>query len=380
MSDALLWVIIALTIAISAILMLAGYLVGARLGVVARQALREHSANLQTVNDELHQAVQAAQRTIQANLHDLTSTQQQLATIRNEFQARTVELAQVQRERDDLHSERDRLAVRVAEASGRVSQAQIDLAHSQPVVTAELRSELQRLLAPLLAKPKEDQQLLRLERELDQLFTSIEHGAKLNTALLDEVRRAIAAVDTRGLDPDTLVANVQEAIAAQLAQRNDATTELRDMLNEVMAPLLERERAHQALAAIAIADHGLSALPNIMNAITDRSGLTAAVLSDDCGLPLAASQGTLDADALAALASYFQTLAERTERVGAARPIAVVVFDEDSCTTLHRMFTVDDVRFTLSVVARGQHVTPNAADAAIAPLERVLTRSTAVAS
>lgn len=98
------------------------------------------------------------------------------------------------------------------------------------------------------------------------------------------------------------------------------------------------------------------------------------ILSDDGGLPLAASAGAADVETHSATASLLQMLIDRAERSGTPRPVAVVLEDVTSQLVLHRFFVVDGLRFTLSAVSRGMYLAPGALDPALAKLEGALTK------
>lgn len=166
------------------------------------------------------------------------------------------------------------------------------------------------------------------------------------------------------------------ALEARLAALPPAPREdrVKTELETMLAPLLDRERIGRELSVIHVGGGGLGELPRLLDAIAQRAGFSEVVLSDESGLPLAASTGAGDVEALAGTAAFFLTLAERSERAAQPRPLSCVVLDETNRMTLHRMFVVGASRFTLSAVSRGQNLAPGALDPALSPLERALTR------
>ncbi len=257
-------------------------------------------------------------------------------------------------ERNDLQARRVELEARVVELDARVN--------SQP--------DVERMLAPLLRKASSDGQAPSIEslrNELHQL-----NGR--NDSFRDEMRAMLAAVAKQGTSPEQLQATLQKVVSTQFAQRGDGAAEMRKVMNEVLAPVLERERVGRAMSSIHAGAGGLRELPTILDAIATKGGFSATVLSDESGLPLAASAGAADVEELAGTAAYFLTLADRAERTSTALPLSCLVLDDANRMTLHRIFRVGDARFTVSAVARGQGLPPTALDGALAPLERVLAR------
>jgi hypothetical protein len=150
--------------------------------------------------------------------------------------------------------------------------------------------------------------------------------------------------------------------------------EIHQELKTTLAPLLSRERVDRDLSSILVGKGGLGELPRLLDAIAEKGGFSSVVLSDESGLPLAASSTASNIDALSGTAAFFLTMAERAERAALPLPLSCVLLDTANRITLHRVFTVGGARYTLSGVARGSNVAPSALDPALSPLERVLGR------
>jgi hypothetical protein len=151
-----------------------------------------------------------------------------------------------------------------------------------------------------------------------------------------------------------------------------AGSDVRAAIEDALAPLLTRERVARDLAAIRFDRTGLGGLPAAVDAIAETGGFQTVVLSDDAGLPLAASAHSGEIEVLAAAAAYLEGLAQRAVRSHLPRPVACVLLDDAQRTTVHRMFALGSERFTLSAVARGAALFPSALDAALPALERAL--------
>ncbi|MBP6830550.1 MAG: hypothetical protein KA978_07180 [Deltaproteobacteria bacterium] len=185
-------------------------------------------------------------------------------------------------------------------------------------------------------------------------------------------RAARAAILEERESQGARVMALEARLAAQPPRPRDdqVKTELEGML----APLLDRERIGRELSGIRVGGGGLGELPKLLDAIAQKAGFSHVVLSDESGLPLAASTGAAEVEALAGTAAFFLTLAERAERAELPRPMSCVVLDETNRMTLHRMFVVGAARYTVSAVSRGMNLAPGALDPALSPLERALTR------
>lgn len=241
---------------------------------------------------------------------------------------------------------------------------------------ATRRQELESLLGPLTRREQtsneEIEKVEELKREVRAIARSLAERDSHQDELRREVRGALASFAKQPGDEAKLEGQVRRLVAP-LLQREEQSEKLRDALQEVLRPMIERERVGRDLARLP-STSGLGGLPKLLDAIAERGGFTAVVLSDDVGLPLAASAGALDAETLAGTSSLLLTLADRAARDGAPAPQAVVVRDASNQTLLHRIFRVGDERFMLTAVARGVEVATGALDPALGTLERALAR------
>lgn len=232
--------------------------------------------------------------------------------------------------------------------------------------------ELEAMLQPLVDAKAGDVQELR--QELRSFMRTLSDQERGQDALREELRQGFATIGKTS-DPEKLNRDMQRVLQPLLRKQED-TAALREMMREMLAPMIERDRIGKELSRLE-AGSGLGELPRMLDAIAETGAFTTVVLSDDVGLPLAANGSALDVEMLAGMASFLLTLADRAERNGVARPQAVVVLDESNQHILHRIFSVDSVRFTLTAVSRGVYVAPGALDAALGKLEKLLAKKVA---
>jgi hypothetical protein len=196
----------------------------------------------------------------------------------------------------------------------------------------------------------------------------------LSAGYLWGARRGLHARDALRAEYAATVATLAQKAEGQDANRRAAEAlGLREMLGEMLAPVIDRQRLGRDFSQLE-GGSGLRELPGVLDAIARKGGFSAVVLSDDVGLPLATSSGARDAETLAGVSSLLLTLADRCVTTGAPRPIAVLVHDESNQRILHRIFSVGPTRFLLTAVARGLELAPQALDPALGKLEQVLTR------
>lgn len=237
-----------------------------------------------------------------------------------------------------------------------------------------VKADLEVMLAPLLANSKKDPGVDLLRREMQYVIDAVTNRERNNDVFREEVRGLLSTIVRQSPDPERMQKEVQKLMAPLLAQRGDGTSEVRKVMSEVLAPVLDRERMGRELSAIHVGKGGLGELPRLLDAIAEKGGFAAVVLSDEAGLPLAASSAANDVEELAGTAAFFLTLSDRAERASLPRPLSCVVLDDTNRMTLHRMFNVGTSRFTVTAVSRGLNLAPGALDPALSPLERVLTR------
>ncbi|MFO1219467.1 MAG: hypothetical protein U1E89_13960 [Burkholderiaceae bacterium] len=147
---------------------------------------------------------------------------------------------------------------------------------------------------------------------------------------------------------------------------------LQAALEDMLRPLVQRERLSYEMSRL---DGGTGAqrdLTATLDQMAAKGNFSSVLLCDEQGWRIGASSATADPDRLAATASLLLLLADRMARDGAPAPLSMMLYDAGNCTTLCRIFTVDNHRMTLTVVASGAELTPAAIDPALARLNAML--------
>lgn len=170
---------------------------------------------------------------------------------------------------------------------------------------------------------------------------------------------------------------VEDALAAS-HQRNatlEAELAAAREFQSVLSPVLDREKLTSALSNVR-ANGGLRDLPQLIDAITEAGAFSAVTLSDDAGLPVAASANVGLApdgvDRLVGTASLVLMLADRANLNGEPKPLGLVLHDESNRTVACRIFGVDGSRFVLTAATRGRLLSPDVLDPLVGKLETVL--------
>lgn len=197
-------------------------------------------------------------------------------------------------------------------------------------------------------------------------------AALLGAGYLIGVRTGREVRDTLRADVRTTSSEAERARTA-LAEERNRQDPLRADLHRVLGPLVERERLLGEMSRLDSQVGQRRDLTALLDQIAERGNLTAAVLHDDDGWPLAASAGTEDLDRLAATASLNMLLVDRLTRDDEPAPLSVLVHDAGNHVTLTRVFKVHGQRLSLTAVAPGTTITPTTLDPALASITTALT-------
>lgn len=154
-----------------------------------------------------------------------------------------------------------------------------------------------------------------------------------------------------------------------------ADRDLRRTMQELLGPMMRQERLGHDLARLDLASGQREELPRLLDSIANTGGFSVVLLSDDAGLPLAASTGTDNPERYAGLASLLMVLVERLSRDPGPNPIAVSVHDAANQHLLSRVFEVSGQRLMLTAVTAGPGLSPTALDPALVKLATVLSPS-----
>lgn len=222
--------------------------------------------------------------------------------------------------------------------------------------TERVREEMRAMMAPLVGQQTGVEQLQRQMQQLVARITSSDKDGEQIESLRRELHRTIAP----------------------LLERDKTTQQdLRAFMSDVLSPLLESERRGQALHSLSQSRRGREHLPMLLDTMARRGAFLAVLLTDEVGLPLAASSGAKDADVLAGVSSIILTLADRVTRSGGPTPHAVLIRDSSNAYILHRIFNVGDERFLVTAVTKGSAIATDALDPALPALEHALEKNQA---
>lgn len=206
-------------------------------------------------------------------------------------------------------------------------------------------------------------QAIKLHQTREQL---VYHQATADT-LKESTNKTLDVLIKQG---EALQLMVHEMVGP-LVRRDKEVEELRVVIQEILAPLMQREQLALELANITTASGDRNGLTHLLDEIGAKGHFEALLLSDDEGLPVAASSNARDLDKLAALSSMVLVFADRMGRGGAA-PQSLIVYDSENRESLCRIFHVGEQRLLLTAVCRGQHLSPTTLDAALSQVDKAL--------
>lgn len=165
----------------------------------------------------------------------------------------------------------------------------------------------------------------------------------------------------------------RDALRQRLRGGGDGDDEdLHTAIRELLGPLVRRESLGYDLAHLDLGSGDRGELPRLLDDIGERGGFSAVLLSDEAGLPLAASSSSQDLDRLAGASSLVMLVADRLARDSGPAPLAVIVHDEANQQLLSRLFQVGGQTLLLTAVATGTALSPTSLDPALDKIEAVL--------
>jgi hypothetical protein len=215
----------------------------------------------------------------------------------------------------------------------------------------------------------------RLWQQCLDLAESLRHERQI----LIEQREAMRADEHRN-DLGSLIdlllkqGEAMQHMLEPLARRAVEDDKLRDTVEQVLTPLLQRERLEMELTNLETAKGDRSSLTRLLDQISDKGRFRVVVLTDDEGLPLATSTNAWDVDRLAGVSAHVSMLADRLGREGAPAPLSVMVHDEGNQVTLCRIFRVRNKRLILTAVSHSAELTSSALDPALTKVDAALSR------
>jgi len=168
------------------------------------------------------------------------------------------------------------------------------------------------------------------------------------------------------------VAEQQAAILQHWKQRNalDDDGTLKTTIEQVLAPLVERERLSVDLARVGSAGQRRDLSP-LLEQVARVGNFGSILLSNEDGLVVASAGRAPDFDAMAAATVRLTGAADQfaANRGGA---LAVVVRDGADSTTLCRLFTTHGQRMALTATSNDTRLASVALDPALAKIETAL--------
>jgi hypothetical protein len=152
----------------------------------------------------------------------------------------------------------------------------------------------------------------------------------------------------------------------------DADETLRLSIQQLLNPLIQREQLSFDLSNLQAVPGRRSDLTALLDQIAEKGNLSAVLLSDEEGWPLASSGNARNPEKLGATASLLLLLADRFARDDSPAPLSLMVHDESNTVTLSRIFRVGGQRLSLTAVSTGNQLTPTALDPALVKVDAVL--------
>jgi hypothetical protein len=158
-----------------------------------------------------------------------------------------------------------------------------------------------------------------------------------------------------------------------LLSRDLQTRELRDAVNDLLGPIVERERLGLELARLDPGLNGQGGLSHLLSNMAMRAGFSTVLVTDNNGLPMGQSDGAKRVEMLCATLGMILNMVDRIANSGGSNPLAVVLRDADNQVAIHRLFKVEGQRYVLTAIASGSFLSPDVLDPTLPRIERVLT-------
>lgn len=170
------------------------------------------------------------------------------------------------------------------------------------------------------------------------------------------------------------VAEQQAAILQHWKQHNasalDDDSTLKSTIEQVLAPLVERERMSVDLARVTSGGQRRDLSP-LLELVTRVGGFGSVLLSNEDGLVVASAGAAPDFDAMAAATARLTDAADQFA-ANSGGALAVVIRDAADSTTLCRLFTTHGQRMALTATSNDTRLAAVALDPALAKIETAL--------
>jgi hypothetical protein len=165
-------------------------------------------------------------------------------------------------------------------------------------------------------------------------------------------------------------AGQQAAILQHWKSELDDGGALKSTIEQVLAPLVERERLSLDLARVGSAGERRDLSP-LLEQVASVGNFGSVLLSNEDGLVVACAGEAADFDAMAAATARLTGVADQfAARRGGA--LAVVIRDAAGSTTLCRLFTAQGQRMALTATSDDTRLAVVALDPALAKIESAL--------
>lgn len=187
-------------------------------------------------------------------------------------------------------------------------------------------------------------------------------GARKGAMARDLLRRQ---VQLQAASLDQLREQSRQKVTAQEA-------DLRNTIQDVLAPLVERERISLDLAQLASEAGERRELVPLLDKIAEVGRFETVLLTNEEGLPLAANSTARHLERLAAAATRMALVAEKIAEAHGAAPLSVMLRDSSDATTLCRIFRVQDQKLTLTALSNDSRLASVALDPAVTKIELAL--------
>ena len=209
------------------------------------------------------------------------------------------------------------------------------------------------------------------ERELTQLRDAQGPQFDALRAHIDTVLQPL----TQGVDQSKHIEQDLKQIMDSLSLKQEHDASIKHTLENVLAPMVERERRQFELSQIPAEDiSDRRGLPLLLDAISEKGGFSTVLPSDEVGLPLAASKSSEHVDIISGMSALLLSLFERIAKNGMPMPSAAVFRDEANQIIVHRAFQLRDEQYVLTAVNKGNLLAPDALDPALTSIEQALNR------
>jgi hypothetical protein len=195
----------------------------------------------------------------------------------------------------------------------------------------------------------------------------------LTAGYLFGVRKGEQAREALRYEAQRLTDYVRQVIDQSSQRAAEQEGSLRTTIQEVLAPLVERERLSLDLAHFNTNVGRRRDLTPLLDKIAAVGNFTTVMLTNEEGLPLAASRASRDVERLAAATTRLALVADQIGGEGGHAALSIMVRDASDETTLCRMFRMSDgLRLSVTAVSKDPRLTSVVLDPALAKIEAAL--------